>query len=207
MRRFFSLLLVAIILSSCFGSQTAKRYFQLQLGNDIFPVNNTLAMIIMINSVRIKPLYDDFRIIYRISPYEINYYSYDFWAKKPDKLILDSIVDYFSRSKMFMRVDEKLSSPEPDLYMKVKLNSIEEVDIGNTWYARLSLDFEIQNFKSSQVILNYNFDRKKKLPSRKVFHLPRAISRILQEELSKVLKKLVKKLHQAKTDQGPNPRK
>lgn len=198
MKKIIPILLIVLILSACFGSQTAKRYFQLQLANNTFRATKKLAKIIMLDTVRVKQLYDDFRIIYRISPYEINYYSYDFWAKKPGKLIFDTIVDYLYITKIFIRVDEKLSLPEPDLLMKVTLNSIEEVDIGNVWYARLSMMVEILHFKSGEVILNASFDSKKRLPSRKVVHLPRALSIILQEELKKIMDMLIKKIDQTK---------
>ena len=176
--------------AGCFGSQTEKRYFQLQLSPELNFKFNKIDRILLVESVHTQDLYDDFRIIYRKSPYQVNYYSYDFWVKKPSDLIKQSILDFLSATGVFKRVINSFSITEPDLILKSRLFSIEEVDAGNQWYARLSLEIEIYDFKTKKSLWHHQFDRRKPLTKKEVALLPRVISEILKAELIEMIKKL-----------------
>lgn len=190
MKRMILLLAWMCFWAGCFGSQTEKRYFQLQLSPELNFKFNKIDRILLVESVHTQDLYDDFRIIYRKSPYQVNYYSYDFWVKKPSDLIKQSILDFLSATGVFKRVINSFSITEPDLILKSRLFSIEEVDAGNQWYARLSLEIEIYDFKTKKSLWYHQFDRRKPLTKKEVALLPRVISEILKAELIEMIKKL-----------------
>ncbi|MCK4836975.1 MAG: membrane integrity-associated transporter subunit PqiC [Candidatus Aminicenantes bacterium] len=183
-----------LLLVNCFTSQNAKRYFQLQLPGEFTANLKKINKVLLIEAVGAEDLYDDFRVIYRKSPYQINYYAYDFWVKKPGELIGTALVHFFSDSGLFNRVIDKLSDTEPDLILKSRLFSIEEVDSNNKWYARLSLELDFRDFKSGESLFLYRFDKKKVLPKRDVTLLPRMISEILKEELDSLVQPLSQKV-------------
>jgi ABC-type uncharacterized transport system auxiliary subunit len=150
--------------------------------------------ILLVEKIDIEEIYNDYRLVYRESPFQLNYYSYKFWIKKPDRVIRDAIVQYLSNKKVFNKVIIEFFEWEPDLIMKVRTNIIEEYDIGENWFAHLSMKFKIIDFKSGEVILTHKFDRKKRLIIKKVDNIPVCLSKILQEELDKVINNLSKKL-------------
>lgn len=191
MKRMILLLVWMCFWAGCFGSQTEKRYFQLQLSPELNFKFHKIDKILLVESVHTEDFYDDFRIIYRKSPYQVNYYSYDFWAKKPSDLIKQSILDFLSATGVFKRVIDTFSITEPDLILKSRLFSIEEVDTGNQWYARLSLEIEICDFKTKKSLWHHQFDRQKPLTKKEVALLPQVISEILKAELIEMIKKLV----------------
>ncbi len=201
MKKFYKFTMFSIILVFFMGcmSSTTKKYYQIHLENVNVGKNQNIGIkvidkILLVEKIDIEEIYNDYRLVYRESPFQLNYYSYKFWIKKPDKVIRDAIVRYLSNKKVFNKVIIEFLEWEPDLIMKVRTNIIEEYDIGENWFAHLSMKFKIIDFKSGEVILTHKFDRKKRLIIKKVDNIPVCLSKILQEELDKVINNLSKKL-------------
>lgn len=195
MKRIGWLLLFVIFGFSCMSSPP-KRYHQLYLPENPDVSSLQIDKTLYVDRVESNQLYDNFEIVYRDSPYHLNYYSYDFWAQKPGQLIQDSISDFFKKNKNFVRIYRDLTRGNPDLIFKARIRAIEEEDREDAWYARLSMEMEISDFETEEILLYYEFDQLKKMPDKEIDHLPVAISRILEEELTSFLKALYEKLQQ-----------
>ena len=70
-----------------------------------------------------KQIYDNFAIIYRDSPYQLNYYSYDFWADKPGALVRESLFDYFKKNGNFIEIYSDLIGKTPFLEIRAWLST------------------------------------------------------------------------------------
>jgi ABC-type uncharacterized transport system auxiliary subunit len=198
MKRFFlpglTLMLVLFFLQGCVPSP-AKRYYQLAVmvsdtGRDVPKIGKTL----IVQNVEVDPVYNDYRVVYRLSPYELNFYSYEFWVKNPGELVRDSMVDYLDKSGSFDKVITKFLEGTPELMLKAELNKIEEFDRRDAWFARLDMKITISSLKTGEKILVHTFKRRKRLTEKKVEKLPIALSIILEEELDKVIKQLALKI-------------
>ncbi len=201
MKKFYKFTMFSVILVFFMGcmSSPMKKYYQIHLENvNVGKSQNidikVIDKILLVEKIDIEEIYNDYRLVYRKSPFQLNYYSYKFWIKKPDRVIRDAIVQYLSNKKVFNKVIMEFLEWEPDLIMKVRTNIIEEYDIGENWFAHLSMKFKIIDFESGEVILTHKFDRKKRLIIKKVDNIPVCLSKILQEELDKVINNLSKKL-------------
>ena len=188
----FSLLAVTGCISS-----VSKEYFQLYLPHDTtVPADVSIAYkidkILLVEPVEVDPIYDDYRMVYRTSPYHLNYYSYKDWIKKPGVLVRESIVDYFSKNNVFKNVNTGYAEGDPDIQLKAVVHILEEYDRTEAWFAHLKMDIVIVDFETDKRILSHSFDRQRQMAVKKVEHLPIAISGLLQEELDKVIKKLEK---------------
>jgi ABC-type uncharacterized transport system auxiliary subunit len=192
MRKTFIILSVILLLGGCF-SAPAKKYFQLSLGDMKAPSTKTLDKTLSVERIEVEELYDDFRIVYRLSPYEVNYYSYDFWAEKPSRLIRDSLFHFLSEGRLFKTLTLESIKSEPDFALKTRIYRIEEVDEKHAWFARLAMDLEIIDFKSGETIAVRRFDRSEALASKDVAELPAAVSKILREELEKLIQEIIAK--------------
>lgn len=194
----FALIFVALAITGCISS-VGKEYFQLYLPQTTtaaaagVETTHKIDKILLVESVEVDPIYNDYRMVYRTSPFHLNYYSYKYWIKKPELLVRESIVDYFSKNNVFKKVITGFAEGEPDIQLKAVVHIIEEVDRPGTWLAHLKMDFRIIDFKTKEPVLSHSFDRQRQLPARKVEHLPIAISGLLQEELDKVISRLAKK--------------
>ena len=189
MRKNSALLVVVLFcLAGCFSASPDKKYYQIQLetGTSIAPFTASL----LLDRIEIDSLYDDFRIIYRVSPFEINYYAYHFWADKPSKLLRDSLLHYLETSKLFPKIVLEPNRGNPDWVLRCTVHQIEEVDMPEAWFARLSMKLEMAELKSGTVLAARAFDRKEPLSRKDVGEVPSVLSRILSEELRALLAEL-----------------
>jgi uncharacterized lipoprotein YmbA len=190
-----ALILAALAMTGCISS-VGKEYFQLYLPQNTAAAGgettHKIDKILLVESVEVDTVYNDYRMVYRTSPFHLNYYSYKYWIKKPEVLVRESIVDYFSKNNVFKKVVTGFAEGEPDIQLKAVVHIIEELDRPDTWFAHLKMDIRIIDFKTSESILSHSFDRRRQLAAKKIEHLPVAISGLLQEELDKVINKLTK---------------
>jgi len=193
MRKYSVIVLLILVLSGCMSSPP-RRYYQLYLGDKEEPGERTIGKTILIERIDVDDLYNDFRVVYRVSPYQLNYYSYEFWADKPAKLIRDSITHYLLRKNIFQKVIQEISSGEPDILWKSKIHFVEEIDSTEAWYARLSMEIELVEFKSKERLYYHQFDRREHLATKSVALVPVVLSKILEEELGKVVRDLFQEL-------------
>ena len=120
----------------------------------------------------------------------LNYYSYHFWIKKPEKLVRDFVYNFFVKSLRFSKVITNYSEGDPDWILKSRVKIIEEYDQLEIWFARLKMEIEIKDFKSGETLLVHNFDQQRRLPTKSVERVPVALSSILQKELEKLMNKM-----------------
>jgi ABC-type uncharacterized transport system auxiliary subunit len=150
----------------------------------------------MVETAAVDPLYDDIRILYRVSPFEVKYYPYEFWAEKPGKLVADAMAEFLVRKKVFPAVHRGaagLAKEEPDLVLRSRVRVLEEIDSPNAWQARLAMDLAFADAKSGKVVASASFDRKESM-AREVGSLPAVVSGILDDELGKLVWELARAL-------------
>lgn len=194
MRKTTLLVLTFLLLAGCMTTPS-KRYFQIFLPPDLDELMHPwTGKVLYVEPVRIDPLYDDFRILYRVSLYELKYYSYDFWAKKPDALFREAMGNYLDKRQGFNRVTLDILQADPEIVLRSNIRMIEEVDTSQAWFGRLAMDLEFLEFKSGRGLAKHSFDRRLPLAERKVRYLPGAVSNILREELDKAVAALAEAL-------------
>ena len=181
--------LLVLLLTGCFSVPT-KRYFQIVVMDTDAQPHPKIDKALYIEPVRVDPLYDDFRVIYRVSLFELKYYSYMFWAKKPDALFRDAVGDYLIKKEGFSRVTLDVLQGDPEIVLRSTIRLLEEIDNPKVWFARLAMDLEFLEFKSGRSLLKHSFDRRLPLQVRKVQQLPAVLSTILMGELDIAVRKL-----------------
>ena len=189
MRKLVLPLAAVLLLAGCLSSP-GKHYFQIVPMDKDAEYHPKIGQPLYIEPVRVDPLYDDYRVIYRVSPYELRYYSTVFWAKKPDALFREALSDYLIRKEGFPRVQMDILQGEPVIALRTNVRLIEEIDNPKVWFGRLAMDLEFLEFKSGRTIVKHSFDRRLPLEARKVRYLPGILSAILVDELDVVVRKL-----------------
>jgi ABC-type uncharacterized transport system auxiliary subunit len=181
--------LLVLLFAACFSVPT-KRYFEIIARGKDAQLHPKVEKVLYIEPVRVDPLYDDFRVIYRVSMFELKYYSYVFWAKKPDSLFRDAMGDYLIEKEGFTRVTLDVLQGDPEIVLRSNVRLVEEIDSPKVWFARLAMDLEFLEFKSGKSLLRHSFDRRLPFQVRKVRQFPAILSRILVEELDIAVRKL-----------------
>jgi len=194
MRKLAVPLAAVLLLVGCFASSPSKRYFQIVALDQDARLHPKIDRALYIEPVGVDPLYDDFRVIYRVSPFELKYYSSVFWAKKPNDLFREALSDYLLQKEGFPRVTLDILQGDPDIVLRANVRLIEEIDNPEVWYGRLAMDLEFLEFKTGTPLVRHSFDRRLALVTRKVEFLPSVLSRILVEELDIAVGKLAEAL-------------
>ena len=194
MRKTALVTLTLLLLAGCM-TVPSKRYFQIAMAPGPEELMHPwMGKVLYVEPVRIDPLYDDFRILYRVSPYELKYYSYDFWAKKPDALVREAVGQYLDKRQGFNRIVLDVLQADPEIVLRATIRLIEEVDAAQAWFGRLAMDLEFLEFKSGRGLARHAFDRRLPLTEKKVRYLPAVISTILKDELDKAVAALAESL-------------
>ncbi len=193
MRKFCLPLITFVFTFFMFGcfSSPSKRYFQINIETSVDNNENSIKKTILLKDIIVSEFYDDYRLVYRKSPYEVNYYSYEFWSIKPGKLIKKAIINYLKTNNDYLIIGE-FSDSKPDYYIDVLLNSIEEIEKKDSWYGRLSMSFALYSFKTDEKLLSFNFDKTKRFPEKRVTYLPKVISEILKNNINIFINKIKK---------------
>lgn len=193
---FIAIFSLLFITTACMSS-AGRQYHQLFL-----PVNRIaqdsgsttpqplIDKTILVEETTTDEIYNDYRVVYRESPYQLNYYSYQFWAKKPGKLVRDVIFEYLHSNRVFKKTISHYSEGDPDLLLKAFVYIIEEIDRSDVWFAHLKMDIQVKEFKTNKLLFLHSFNRRKQLNSKKVEQLPVALSNILREEMDIIIEKL-----------------
>lgn len=189
MKKIYLCCLIAVYLCGCMTAPS-RRYYQIYLSLEEESATQVIDKVLFVDRVDVDDLYDDYRIVYRESPYQLNFYSYEFWADKPAKLVQDGIVHYLLGKGVFSKVFKELSEGDPDLVLRSRIHTIEEVDDEISWHARLAMEMEISDFQSGKSLLAHKFDRKMALSDKDVAQVPVVISRILKDELDRIISEL-----------------
>jgi ABC-type uncharacterized transport system auxiliary subunit len=186
----FGLLSIVLILGFGCMSSPPRMYHQIYLPENPDLSSFKIDKSVYIDRVQTMLFYDNFEIVYRETPFQLSYYSYDFWAEKPAVLIRDSIYDYFKKNKIFSRVLKELTEGDADYTLRARIRAIEEEDHAEAWLARLSMEIEVVEFETGVLVLSHEFDKKKQMSRMDVEQLPVALSEILEEELITVIQTL-----------------
>jgi len=195
MRKAAIVILIAAFMIGC-GSTHTRRYFQIKTVSAVDPALPRVERRLLVEPASVDPLYDDTRILYRVSPFEVKYYPYEFWAEKPGKLVGDAMAEFLVKKKVFPVVGRGvagLAKEEPEIVLRSRVHVLEEIDNPNSWQARLAMDLEFVDFKTGKAVASSSFDRKESM-ARQVGDLPAVSSMILDEELGKLVWDLARAL-------------
>lgn len=181
------LLIALIVLAwSCSG----PLYYDLYITPFPNHGNTPINKVIRVDDIETNQTFWYQRMVYRKSAYEVKYFPFKQWAKNPGELIQDAAIKFYKNSRLFARVIDDHSSMDPDLVMKIHIDSLEMLYEGKQWYAHLALDIELFDEKRETTILSHYFDRKMAIKGKRARYVPGKISLILQQELMTVYRKL-----------------
>jgi cholesterol transport system auxiliary component len=97
---------------------------------------------LLVRAFTAREPYDQQRLVYRSSPYQLDFYTYHRWAASPAEQITDWTRQYLRRTGLFAKVfpTAKGSADMIDMVLGGTIRHLEEIDHDQTWQAALSID-------------------------------------------------------------------
>ena len=181
----------AVISAGCGGPPPKVRYYQLAASVEIErqgPAPLTLG----VEYLSSDSAYEDARIVYRESPYRLDYYHYHRWTAPPALMVSDALRRALQQGGSFERVEAGYTS-RANVLLRGRLVALEEVDVsGGEWRARLVLDLHAIDVATNRTIWSSTLERERAMPARTAESLAEALSEELAEVAQTVGPELVR---------------
>jgi ABC-type uncharacterized transport system auxiliary subunit len=191
----FLLFAVCSLLFSC-GGVPETFYYTLAFDNG--PTQNDghspLPFTLGVEKFQSDVIYDDDRIIYRDSPYEVKYYFYRRWAAPPRHLVTDKIVGYLSESGLFEKVTTYPTAGEVKYVLNGRLLAFEEWDEESKWYGKVAIKASLYEPATQRVVWSGKFESmhpvSKKIPAAVVEALSLSVKKCLEEMTQSIMQEV-----------------
>lgn len=175
--------LFLLFLTGC-GSVPATYYYRVD--SDSSPgqiVNSPIPITLGIAQFDADVVYEEDRIVYRNSPYEVQYYHYRRWVAPPRKMVKDALLEQFRSSGAFQRVVGVPSTEKLDYVLKGKINAFEKWDENDARFGSVGIEFELYHISTGDLVWKAEFSRKTPAAKQEPVEVVKAIS----ESLNKVI--------------------
>ena len=187
--------LLVVVLAACAGKIPETRYYQLAV--PATEAKHPAGPAIAIEPLAADAAYDDERIVYRVTPYRLDYYNYHRWSSPPGTMLGNYLQDAFARSGRFRAVMHEVTDTVP-VTLGGRVIAIEEVDKSKTeWIGRLAVELTLTDTITNKVLWSQQFEETEPLHTQTPEGLAQALSAAMQRISDKALPDVVDIAEQA----------
>lgn len=173
--------IVILLLARC-GSVPQTFYYrvdyELQEPKD---GNHTIPLTLGVMQFSTDLLYEGDKIVYRQSPYEVQFYNYRRWIAPPKRIVTERVLRHYQASGVFEKVIRVPSTEKIDYVLSGEIQSFEELDEGSVWYGVVAIEFKLRDNSTQDIIWEKTFSQKTVIEKKQPVEVVRAISRSLEE--------------------------
>ncbi|HEX3019395.1 MAG TPA: ABC-type transport auxiliary lipoprotein family protein [Chitinispirillaceae bacterium] len=152
---------------------------------------------IRLRELDIEEAYNRPQIVYRQSPFQLRYYVYQVWAVKPTRMITDLLNKHLVTanivSSIIRRFDE---GPKPDFELNGTIESLEEYDSEQLWFAHMCIRLNLVRVKDGKTIYTRRFDHRKKVFQHEPEYVIREMSALMEYIVTQAIHDIDVKLAQ-----------
>jgi ABC-type uncharacterized transport system auxiliary subunit len=160
--------LLATVLATGCGSVPKTYYYTLQLPAAPAPDDVKTNYVLGIEHFRSPEVLRDDRIVYYVSPTEMNFYEHHRWGSAPATLLSEFTAQWLESSGVFAQV-KMLPVREPvDYTLGGKVLSFEEIDLAGEPKVRLALALSLERTRDHRLVWSGEQRLETPLPERGV---------------------------------------
>lgn len=174
---------LALLMAGCFAKVNENSYYLL----DYVPTppaarlaKGPYAVDLRIKDFDVAEAYRRNNIVYRQSPHELRFYSYELWAVKPEYLVTDMVYRHLESARLFRNVARTMEMEEPEYVLSGQVTALEEYDNKDEWYAHLAMGMTLQHTRTRQVVWSRHWDYRKKVRQLQPVFVVRELSSLLE---------------------------
>jgi len=174
-----------LTLAACAATTAEVRYFRVAVPPPAPSATTPLPVTLGIARLATPEPYREERIIYRASPYRVQYYAGDRWESPPADMVYQVLLEQFLGSGLFRRVIPWRRG-EADYRLETRLRRFEELDEGETWFGLVELEYEVTG-NDGRSLLREVSSHRVRAEARTVEGVVEALSRGLQASLDEAV--------------------
>jgi len=147
--------MVWLAVAACGGKLPDTRYYQL------VPPESKLRggdCVLVLEPLTTDAAYDDERIVYRTTPFRLDYYQYQRWSSAPGLMVGNFLEQALEASGRFRGVVHDMT-PDAPVVLAGRVLAIEEVDRSKAeWIGRIVLELILTDARSGEMLWTQQFD-------------------------------------------------
>jgi len=141
--------------AACGGKLPETRYYQLAVAA---PPAHGDDRVLVLDALATDAGYDDERIVYRTTPFRVDYYQYHRWTSAPGVMVGNFLEQGLEHTGKFRAVVRDMS-PDAPVVLAGRVLAIEEVDRSKTeWLGRIVLELVLTDARTSEVVWTEQFE-------------------------------------------------
>lgn len=166
-------LLLVLAIAACGGKLPDTRYYQLASPE---PKGKGGDGVLVLENLTTDGAYDDDRIVYRTTPFRLDYYQYQRWSSAPGVMVGNYLEQALERSGKFRSVVREMTADAP-VVLAGRVIAIEEVDRSKTeWLGRIVIELQLTDARTNETLWTDQFDESEPLKAQTPEGLAQAIS-------------------------------
>jgi len=147
--RIWIVILALTAAAACGGKLPETRYYQLAAPAEKHTGGDQL---LVLESLTADAAYDDDRIVYRTTPFRLDYYQYQRWSSAPGMMVGNYLEQAFETSGRFRAVVREMT-PDASAVLTGRVVAIEEVDRSKTdWVGHIVVELVLTDAKSGEAL-------------------------------------------------------
>jgi ABC-type uncharacterized transport system auxiliary subunit len=140
---------LCLALAACGGKLPETRYYQLAPSETRSHGGDG---VLVLESLTTDGAYDDDRMVYRTTPFRLDYYQYHRWSSPPGVMVGNYLEQAFERSGKFRAVVRDMT-PDAPVALGGRVIALEEVDRSKTeWLGRIVLELQLTDTRSGEAL-------------------------------------------------------
>jgi ABC-type uncharacterized transport system auxiliary subunit len=142
--------------AACASKLPETRYYQ--LAQPEARQRGTGGELLVLEALSADAAYDDERIVYRTTPFRLDYYQYHHWSSAPGIMIGNYLEQALEASGRFRAVVRE-ATPDAPVILGGRVVAIEEIDRSRTaWAGRIVLELVLTDARSGEALWTEQFE-------------------------------------------------
>ncbi len=155
MRKYLQIFLIvpaAMLLAQC-GGVPSTYYYRIDYDAPLSVTGRApLPVTVAVAQFETDVVYQGDKIVYRSSPYEVQYYHYRRWVAPPRKLVEEAVLNQIRAARAFERVVRVPTLEPVDYVLRGNIKAFEEWDEGEAWFGHVQIEFELFDPERDEVV-------------------------------------------------------
>jgi ABC-type uncharacterized transport system auxiliary subunit len=163
-----------VVLAACGGKVPETRYYQ--LASPAKASASDHGAVVVLEPLAADAAYDDERMVYRTSPFRLDYYDYHRWAAAPGTMVSDYLANALAATGRFRALPRELTDDAP-VILGGRVRALEEIDQSKTrWLGHVALTLVLTDAHTGAVVWTRDFDEREPLAAQTPEGLAAALS-------------------------------
>jgi ABC-type uncharacterized transport system auxiliary subunit len=136
---------------------------------------------IRLREFEIEEAYTKPQIVYRKSPFQLQYYVYRVWAVKPERMITDLLHKHLLSASLVSNIVRRFDEGNrPEYELGGIVEAVEEYDSDELWFAHLALRVSLVRVKDGRTMYSRRFDHRKRVFQHEPEYVVREMSSLME---------------------------